>query len=92
MHSRGKMSLGNDEESIAKAFLQCSSFKSEIYKQTECYSVVFSKCLYHNTTTNCSSFVTATDEFILFAGCILPPTKACLVCDQELQKHNSLCV
>ena len=99
MYSRGKMSLHNDEDSVVKAFLQYSSFKSEIYKQTECYNAVFSKCICNslrNTTMPATiprSFITAeTDKFVPFAGCIAPPAKVCLLCDQELQKHNNPCV
>ena len=90
LYSSGKTALTKDEESIVQTILQSSTFRDGIYKFAESYSQVFAKCLYHNRGKN--AFYSKADEFPPFAGCIAPATKVCLVCNQELQKHNKPCL
>lgn len=80
-----------EQESTVNTILHSSTLTSQLIGQGDCYRQVFAKII--ENTESLAAAVSPREkcdmEFPLFAGCIAPPTKFCLLCHDELKKHNS---
>lgn len=82
--------LNSEQECIVNAILQSSTRNNKLFGHGECYKQVFAQIV---ENTEPPATISPTEQcdmkFPLFAGCIAPPTKSCLVCHNDLKKHNN---
>lgn len=83
--------LSPEQKNLA-VFISKSIFKDGFPGHQQCHSEIFSRVLKSSSTQLSKANQINIASLLPFAGCICPPTKTCLLCQQDLQKNNKPCI